>query len=77
MKIKILFKINLIFLLFFISSCEVLDEQPFTQNETENYFQDSNDAIDGLTSAYSRLKSGNGYYKQKYLSTIFAASDQG
>ncbi len=77
MNTKILFKINLILPLFFISSCNVLDEQPFTQNETENYFQDSNDAIDGLTSAYSRLKSGNGYYKQKYLSTIFAASDQG
>ena len=77
MKIKILFKINLILFLFCISSCEVLDEQPFTQNETENYYLDSNDAIDGLASAYARLKSGNGYYKQKYLSTIFAASDQG
>ena len=47
------------------------------QTETENFYQNPNDALDGLTSAYARLKSGNGYYKQKYLSTLFAASDQG
>ena len=77
MKVKILFKIKLLLLLMFVSSCEVLDETPFVQTNTENYYQNADDAIDGLTSAYARLKSGNGYYKQKYLSTIFAASDQG
>jgi hypothetical protein len=77
MKVKILFKIKLLLLLVFVSSCEVLDETPFVQTDTDNYYQNSEDAIDGLTSAYARLKSGNGYYKQKYLSTLFAASDQG
>ena len=77
MKVKIFFKIKLLLLLVFVSSCEVLDETPFVQTDTDNYYQNSEDAIDGLTSAYARLKSGNGYYKQKYLSTLFAASDQG
>ena len=58
-------------------SCDVLDEDPFVQTDTENYYQNEEDAIDALTAAYARLKSGNGYYKQKFLSTLFAASDQG
>ena len=76
MKINRLFKI-ILFVIIGFYSCEVLDEDPFVQTETENFYQNSNDALDGLTSAYARLKSGNGYYKQKYLSTLFAASDQG
>jgi hypothetical protein len=77
MKTKTLFKIYLLILCVFVSSCEVLDETPFVQTDTVNYYQNAEDALDGLTSAYARLKSGNGYYKQKYLSTLFAASDQG
>ena len=77
MKTKTLFKIHLLILCVFVSSCEVLDETPFVQTDTANYYQNAEDALDGLTSAYARLKSGNGYYKQKYLSTLFAASDQG
>ena len=77
MKIKALNKIKIILIFTCIFSCEVLDEDPFVQTDTENYYQNKEDAIDGLTSAYARLKSGNGYYKQKFLSTLFAASDQG
>ena len=77
MKTKTLFKIHLLILCVFVSSCVVLDETPFVQTDTANYYQNAEDALDGLTSAYARLKSGNGYYKQKYLSTLFAASDQG
>ena len=77
MKIKALNKIKIILIFTCIFSCEVLDEDPFVQTNTENYYQNKEDAIDGLTSAYARLKSGNGYYKQKFLSTLFAASDQG
>ena len=77
MKTKTLFKIYLLILCVFVSSCEVLDETPYVQTDTVNYYQNVEDALDGLTSAYARLKSGNGYYKQKYLSTLFAASDQG
>ena len=68
-------KILLLFICTF--SCDVLDEDPFVQTDTENYYQNEEDAIDALTAAYARLKSGNGYYKQKFLSTLFAASDQG
>ena len=77
MKINTSFKIKLLLLFICAYSCDVLDEEPFVQTLTENYYQNENDALDGLTSAYARLKSGNGYYKQKYLSTLFAASDQG
>ena len=77
MKINTSFKIKLLLLFICVYSCDVLDEEPFVQTLTENYYQNENDALDGLTSAYARLKSGNGYYKQKYLSTLFAASDQG
>ena len=31
----------------------------------------------GLTGAYAQLKTGNGYYRQQFLSNMFAASDQG
>ena len=77
MKIKTLFRIKIILIFISLFACDILDEDPFVQTNTENYYQNKEDAIDGLTAAYARLKSGNGYYKQKFLSTLFAASDQG
>ena len=59
------------------NSCNVLDEEPFTQPSTENFYQNETDALAALTSVYARLKSGNGYYKQGFMSTLFASSDQG
>ena len=59
------------------NSCDVLDEDPFTQPSTENFYKNATDAQAALTPVYARLKSGNGYYKQGFLSTLIAASDQG
>ena len=59
------------------TSCEVLDEDPFTEVSTENFYQNKTDALAGLTGAYARLKSGNGYYRQTFLSALHASSDQG
>ena len=77
MKNNTSFETIVLLLCFCIYSCEVLEEDPFVQTHTENYYQNENDALDGLTSAYARLKSGNGYYKQVFLSALFASSDQG
>ena len=60
-----------------LSACDVLDEESLTQVETNNFYQTETDAITSLTAAYARLKSGNGYYKQVFLSALFASSDQG
>ena len=49
------------------TSCEVLEEDPFIQVSTENFYQNETDALAALTGAYARLKSGNGYYKQTFL----------
>jgi len=62
---------------FTISSCNVLDEEPFTQPSTENFYQNETDALAALTASYARLKSGIGYYKQQFMPTLFASSDQG
>ena len=72
-------KYYLSFLLFFfvINSCNVLDEEPFTQPSTENFYQNETDALAALTATYARLKSGIGYYKQQFMPTLFASSDQG
>ena len=59
------------------TSCEVLEEDPFIQVSTENFYQNETDALAALTGAYARLKSGNGYYKQTFLSALYASSDQG
>ena len=60
-----------------LNSCEVLDEESLTQVSTEQFYQNESDALDALTSAYARLKSGNGYYRQVFLSALYASSDQG
>ena len=82
MKEKYFTKIRCIYLLlglclFLFTSCEVLDEDPFTEVSTENFYQNKTDALAALTGAYARLKSGNGYYRQTFLSGLHASSDQG
>ena len=74
-NLKLLFTLVILSLLVF--SCSELEEQPFTQPNTENFYQNESDAISALNAAYARLKSGNGYYRQQFLPTLFASSDQG
>lgn len=67
-----------IFILVLFSSCEkLLEEEPLVQVSTEFFYQDQDDALFALTAAYAQLKRGNGYYRQKFLATMHAASDQG
>lgn len=81
---KLLFKKNnfigllLIVIATMFFSCDTtLEEEPFTQVGTEYFYQNDVDALAALSGAYARLKSGNGYYKQVFLSALFASSDQG
>ena len=69
--------LSLLLFFFVINSCNVLDEEPFTQPSTENFYQNETDALAALTATYARLKSGIGYYKQQFMPTLFAPSDQG
>lgn len=70
--------INLVIVLMIVvSSCDYLDEEPLTQVNIEEFYQNQSDALAGLTGAYARLKSNNGYYRQQFLSHLQAASDQG
>ena len=57
-NLKLLFTLVILSLLVF--SCSELEEQPFTQPNTENFYQNESDAISALNAAYARLKSGNG-----------------
>ena len=54
-----------------------MEENPQAQISTENFYQNENDAFQSLNAAYARLKSNNGYYKQLFLTALFASSDQG
>ena len=67
----------LFLLIIFSLSCETLEENPQVQISTENFYQNENDAFQSLNAAYARLKSNNGYYKQLFLTALFASSDQG
>lgn len=58
-------------------SCETLEEEPFTEVGAEFFYQDEEDAIIAVNATYAQLKSGNGYYRQQFLSNMHAASDQG
>ena len=71
------YHLSILLVFFTISSCNVLDENPLTQPSTENFYQNETDALAALTAAYARLKSGMGYYKQQFMPTLFASSDQG
>jgi len=83
MNIKILSNIKSILVyivlsaILFVSCEDVLEEEPFTQIGTEFFYQNESDALAAVTAVYARLKDGVGYYRQQYLSNVFAASDQG
>ncbi|MEQ8548689.1 MAG: RagB/SusD family nutrient uptake outer membrane protein [Cyclobacteriaceae bacterium] len=72
---------KVVFLVLFISvatSCEdLLKEEPLTQLDAGAFYQNEDDALAALTAAYAQLKSGNGYYRQLWLSNLIAASDIG
>ncbi len=68
----------LVLLLTIVSSCQdLLKEEPYNQINTEEFYKSESDALSALTGAYAGLKSGTGYYRQIWLSNLFAASDQG
>ena len=67
-----------IFSAILLTSCEgYLDEEPRAQVDVNALYQNETDALSGLTGAYAQLKSTNGYYRQQFLSNLYAASDQG
>lgn len=74
-------KLSLCYLLMaltiFVSCDDVLEEEPFTQIGTESFYQNDTDALAAITAVYAQLKAGVGYYRQQYLSNVYAASDQG
>lgn len=76
-KMKLIHWIAASFVLLFISCDNLLEEEPVAQIATEFFYKNETDALAALTAAYADLKSGNGYYRQLYLSNLFAASDQG
>ena len=65
------------FLTVFTSCDNLLQEEPLAQIGTEFFYKNETDALAALTAAYADLKSGNGYYRQIFVSNLFAASDQG
>ncbi len=69
---------TVLFSLVAFTSCEdFLEEEPRTEVNINSFYQNESDALAGLTGAYAQLKTGNGYYRQQFLSNMFAASDQG
>lgn len=67
-----------LFSLFVLTNCEnFLEEDPLTQVDINAFYQNESDALAGLTGAYAQLKNTNGYYRQQFLSNLYAASDQG
>lgn len=78
MKTTLIKMFGLFLVLFIAQSCEdILEEQTFTEISTNTFYQNQADALAALNAAYAKLKEGNGYYKQIFLSNLFAASDQG
>lgn len=68
----------MLFSLMVFTNCEnFLEEDPLTQIDIDAFYQNESDALAGLTGAYAQLKSANGYYRQQFLSNLYAASDQG
>jgi starch-binding outer membrane protein, SusD/RagB family len=65
------------FIVLFTSCSDLLEEKPVAQIATEFFYKNETDALAALTAAYADLKSGNGYYRQLFLSNLFGASDQG
>jgi hypothetical protein len=62
---------------FFTACDDILEETPNIEITNEQFYQDQNDALGALTGAYTKLKDGVGYYRQQFLSNLFASSDQG
>ncbi len=60
-----------------VTSCDALDEEPFTELGSEFFYKTENDAIAAVNAAYAQLKASNGYYRQQFLSNMHASSDQG
>lgn len=61
-----------------LSGCDsLLEEKPLNQIGTDFFYKNETDALAALTAVYADLKLGNGYYRQLFLSNLFAASDQG
>lgn len=69
--------IALSFLTLFISCDDLLVEEPLDQISTEFFYKNETDALAALTAVYSDLKNGYGYYRQIFITNLFAASDQG
>jgi len=76
-KVKWMLWFAICFIPVFISCDNLLEEEPLTQIGTDFFYQNEDDALAALTAVYADLKSGTGYYKQQFLSNVFAASDQG
>ncbi|GAA4818082.1 RagB/SusD family nutrient uptake outer membrane protein [Litoribaculum gwangyangense] len=75
---KIILFITLLLTSAVFTSCEgYLDEEPRIQVDIDAFYQNESNALAGLTGAYAQLKSANGYYRQQFLSNLYAASDQG
>jgi hypothetical protein len=76
-KLKRIHLVAFLMVLLFTSCDAVLEEEPFTQTGTDFFYQNETDALAAVTAVYAQLKDGVGYYRQQYISNIFAASDQG
>ena len=76
-KMRWMHCIALGFLTLFMSCDTLLEEKPLNQIGTQFFYQNEKDALAALTAVYADLKNGTGYYKQQFLSNLFAASDQG
>ncbi|WGH74981.1 RagB/SusD family nutrient uptake outer membrane protein [Tenacibaculum tangerinum] len=76
-KTRFIQVVTFLCVILFISCEDILEEEPFTEIGTEFFYQDEKDALAALNAVYAQLKEGVGYYRQQYLSNLFAASDQG
>lgn len=69
--------ITLLSLMACVSSCSLLKEDPQIQIPTENFYKTQEDALAGLNGAYASMKFTVGYYRQTFITNIYASSDQG
>jgi hypothetical protein len=56
---------------------KLINRIEYLENSDRDFYIDEADAISGLYDAYAQLKEGTGYYRQWFLSNLYAASDQG
>ena len=54
------YNLSILLVFFTISSCNILEEEPFTQPSTENFYQNETDALAALTAAYAETEKWNG-----------------